>query len=255
MSATHQNSCRFAEQLIDYLYGESARAEEARIEAHLKTCRSCADEIKAFQTVRSSVLEWRAEEFETLIQPKIDRATIVGVAPTVETNESATRFGGWRQIFSFNPAFAAAAVAILIVCAGVVFFALNFSGNQEVAEIGDVKNAVAPIAAPTAENSNRQETRIADDKKPTEKAVAPVQSPLNAPAERERRIEPPKTAVKVSDGAKVETVNRRPKDAGEANKKSAPVKKQRVPNLNDAAEDEDDETIRLADLFAELDTK
>lgn len=45
------------------------------------------------------------------------------------------------------------------------------------------------------------------------------------------------------------------KDANDSVKKIAPVvKKQPIPNLNDA-EDEEDKTVRLADLFDEIDAR
>lgn len=252
MSDKNRNSCQFAEQIIAYLYGENAPNEKTQFEAHLPNCQSCHTEISGLQTVRSSILEWRAAEFENSDQPLIDVSTITGVVPKSEANESAGNFGGWRRFFSFNPVFAAAMAAITVACLGIVFFAVNFSGNQDVARSGEEKNQVKPTAAPTVEISNKATEKIAETSKPTEKIAAPSSRETVNAEERERKITPVKTAVKNSAAPKAEPINRRAGD--ETNKKSAPVKKPSVPNLNDL-EDEADDSIRLADLFAELDTK
>ena len=78
----------------------------------------------------------------------------------------------------------------------------------------------------------------------------------NSPEETKRvkPIEPEKAVVKVSAAAPKNSANNSadaPRESSD--KKPSPIKKQRVPNLNELGEDED-ESIRLADLFDELDT-
>jgi hypothetical protein len=68
---------------------------------------------------------------------------------------------------------------------------------------------------------------------------------------------PSKSIVRVSSSShekNSDSFARSPKETNEAIKKTPPVRKKQIPNLNDA-EDDEDETIRLADLFDELDTK
>jgi anti-sigma factor RsiW len=45
--------------LVAYLYGEVSAAERAAMDAHLATCRACADELSALQGVRDDLGRWQ----------------------------------------------------------------------------------------------------------------------------------------------------------------------------------------------------
>lgn len=259
MLTNNQNSpsCQFAEQIVSYLYGEFEGGEKFKFEAHLKDCSACADEYAGFGLVRSSVLEWRNEDFSKLETPTFATPAIekIKLPPAVST-ESGSWFGDFRKMFSFNPAWAMAALAILVVFAGITFYALNFSSSNEIAEKGSDKNAVKTAVSPTAEVSQKSDDKNNGDKD-VENSVPPTSEIINPPARKEslKQSVPVKATLKVSNSEenKTDNVNRSPK-ANDPIKKTPPVKKRNVPNLNDF-DDEEDETIRLADLFDELDTK
>ncbi len=259
MLNNNHKSCHFAEQTVSYLYGESAASEKTEFESHLKTCSTCADELESFGFVRSAVLDWRNEDFAKMQAPAFDIPAIESensFSPATNPTESRSWFGGFGKIFSFNPALAA--FAVLVVCFGAALFAFKFPGGG--GEIAGNKNDanLAHAASPTVEAALKSETMNStneDFKKSLPSVVKAADS--RRQAARERQIVSIKPAVKVSDSSpKINAGSsaRNLKDGNDSIKKPAPVKKQLVPNLNDA-EDEEDKTIRLADLFDEIDAR
>ncbi len=259
MLNNNHKSCHFAEQTISYLYGESAAGEKIEFESHLKTCPTCADELESFGFVRSAVLDWRNEDFAKLQTPAFDISATKSenvFSPASNSTESRSWFSGFGKIFSFNPALAA--LAVLVVCLGAALFALKFPGGSgEIA--GDENDAdIAQVVAvsPTVEATIKPAQKVADDEDSKISLLPDIKTnDSSRRAARGRQIVAVKSVTKVSDvSSKNDTGNlaRSLKNANDNIKKSTPVKKQPVPNLNDA-EDEEDKTIRLADLFDEID--
>ena len=255
----NHSSCAFAEQLISYLYDESDAREKSGFETHLKSCPTCADELAGFGFVRAAVLDWQTEEFSKLPTPAFDVSadkSKESFSTVVVSTENRSWLDGFRQVFSFNPLRAAAAFGILIICFGILWLALNSSKGDEIAENGSDKNSVQSDVSPTVEIIKNPEGKsvIKDDEKslPSSDVSNPPQG-----IKRQRQDSRNDSAVKVSSGVpKINPDNfaRIPKESNESAKKTPSVRKKQIPNLNDA-EDEEDETIRLADLFDELDAK
>lgn len=78
--------CGREEELVAYLYGESAPEEAAAFRRHLSDCASCVEELAAFGGVRESVGEWREEVMRSI--PALNVAE--RVAP-VTSNASALK--------------------------------------------------------------------------------------------------------------------------------------------------------------------
>ena len=256
----HKNSsCDYAEQMLSYLYGEADAREKSNFETHLKNCSTCADELAAFGFVRSAVLDWRAERFLKLPTPAFEipaAESKESFSTAVASNETRSWIAEFRQMFSLNSMNAAAAFGVLIVCAAIAWFAFNFSGDKEMAENGNdriIKTAVSPTAE-IIKKPEEKNIAAKDDEKSLPSSVIANSPP---PIKREKSDSPNKSVIKVSSNAlKNDSDNsaRNPKEMNEAVKKTPSVRKKQIPNLNDA-NDEADETIRLADLFDELDTK
>ena len=254
----HNSSCAFNEQLVSYLYGEYDGAEKVKFETHLKDCSNCADELASLGFVRSSISDWKAAEFSSLATPDFD----ISFIEAAETDSSRTHnwFDEFKKIFTFNPQLAAAAFAGLIVCVGIALFALNFSGNRsEVAQNIDNTNSTKTSVSPIVEiKPKSEEAKVTTTKEEKTSAITKTADlPKTTAAREQPSATTDKTVVKVSSDApknNSETPVRSPKMANNEVKKPSPVQKRKVPNLNNLEEDED-ETIRLADLFAELDTK
>jgi len=245
--------------MVSYLYGEADAREKTKFETHLKNCSTCADELAAFGFVRSAVLDWRAEGVSKLPTPAIEIPAAEykeSFSTTVVLAESRSWFAGFRQMFSLNSMKATAAFGILIVCAGIVWFAFSFSGN-DISENGDDVKPIQVAVTPTVEIAKKSEEESVADKN-NEKSLPSYQiTKSTPPIKREKTGSPNKSIIRASSNAPKNNSDnsiRNPKEASEDSKKTASVRKKRIPNLNDV-EDEEDETIRLSDLFDELDTK
>lgn len=58
--------CARGEELLAYLYGESAPAAAADFRRHLTDCESCVEELAAFGGVREGLGEWREEVMRSI---------------------------------------------------------------------------------------------------------------------------------------------------------------------------------------------
>ncbi len=61
---TETNSCVEKDVLIDYLYGEADAVARTRVEAHLRSCAQCADEVRGLKEVRGTLKVWVPPEAE-----------------------------------------------------------------------------------------------------------------------------------------------------------------------------------------------
>ncbi len=256
----NHKSCAFAEQIISYLYGEINAADKNKFETHLKSCLMCADELEEISAVRSSVHDWRIKEFSILETPTFhipsnNRAE--SFSTTSVSTETTSWYGNLRRMFSFNPARATAALGVLVVCIGIALFLIRLSDTGEVAQNRDKNNSVQTIVSPSVESKKEKEEKNIIGQ-PDEKSALFKDHNLSTETKSEKQIAPSKSIVKVSNNTvpRTDAINsaRNSKDANDGIKKTSPVQKRRVPTLTDTDEDEDD-SIRLADLFAEIDAK
>lgn len=107
--------CGRGEELIAYLYGESAPAEAADFRRHLAGCAACGEELAAFGGVRASVGEWREEVMRSI--PALNVAEAFEVNRTRPRKRSAS--AALREFFSLSPLWlrAATAAALVLFCA------------------------------------------------------------------------------------------------------------------------------------------
>ncbi len=268
MLNNNHKSCHFAEQTISYLYGETEASDRVKFEAHLEDCSQCADELAGFSFVRSAVLDWRNEDFVKLQTPSFNIPALElknPSAPATSPTESRSWFGGFGKIFAFNPVLSAS-LAVLVVCFGAALLTLDFSGGDENAGNENSAKLAQAAVSPMVEASKKAETTTIADKdskniagKDSKKSLPPDVKAADSSrqAKGEKQIMPVKSAVKVSYGSpKIDAGSsaRNLKDASDnikSIKKPMSVRKQQVPNLNVA--DDEDETLRLADLFDEID--
>jgi Putative zinc-finger len=246
----HNSSCAFEEQIVSYLYDEASKQEKIEFETHLKTCANCAGELSGFGFVRSSIQEWRNEEIFALEMPALEIPALK--TATVE-RESSSWLENLKRVFSFSPKFAFGALAALVICAGLVVLALNFSGNRNIAD-SEVKQP-EPILA--SNKINEEKIAAPKDEKVSDIAPAPLKQETadnkfvekSLPTKKDSRVKAPNAAPKNKINA--------PKSnnfATNKNKKTDKLEKQEIPTLSDFDEDED-ESLRLADLFSEIDTE
>jgi hypothetical protein len=242
----HNGSCEFASELVDYMYGEIAESGRNTFDAHLPGCESCTAELAGISSARLSVMEWRAAEFDSLKTPAI-------VIPYDKVERDAEQ--GWlaslRGFFASSPGWAAAAaiVPISVVCLGVALFTFDLFGPVEVArQDNSSSNTPTPTRKSNPGVSNPQTppevaaSKPAQDKDLTDESIEkPAPTSVKAAERPTSRTRKAKT-VSADTPAKV------------VDQTQPPTQRRRAPRLNNF-EDEEDDSLRLADLFAQTDTE
>jgi hypothetical protein len=245
----HKNSnCGFSEELVSYLYGETASAENAAFEKHLSGCSACAEELEAFSGVHFSINDWKLKEFANLATPSIE----IPYEKAEKTLEVTNIAGSWlsallRDKFSLSPrgwSLATASFAVLAVAIGIALFALNFRKNNEVAE----SNKNNPVVVPTVEKTTEPANSNANQNKQTNREVKSPNEPKSLQPE-------------VATTTTPELKNTRVVKASNNPRPQPKVENANVQKNNEVApkivveEDDEDNTLRLAELFDEIDTK
>lgn len=133
--AANMRGCERAEQLVAYLYGESAPEEALDFRRHLAGCEVCGAELAAFGGVREGLAEWREEVVRSI--PALNVAERVApfasaskaeahaqeVTHAVEATRAHTRTrsaaAALREFFTLSPLWlrVGTAAAVLVVCA------------------------------------------------------------------------------------------------------------------------------------------
>lgn len=254
MNNDHQNSdCAFGEALVAYLYDEASEHEKARFEAHLVHCGQCADELEAFSGVHFSIGDWKTRQFDGLDLPAI---RIPSEKPLAEPEVSLEQgwLSGLRNLLTLSSTWsmATAALAVMAIGVGIALIALNSrQGGKDVAAGNQSSN---PIAAPTIEK--------------TPDAPAASISPSNASgnqADLKQETKNPETKASVEQNTKNARAvkisgNQRQPQRAENSPKSDDVKRSNKVNKDVPAPkiievDEEDDSLRLAELFDEIGTR
>jgi hypothetical protein len=240
----HNPSCAFAEQIVSYLYGEAGTKEKAAFHVHLNSCSNCADELAGFGFVRSSIVEWKKEEFSNLETPSIKIPYPIAVS--TEKQSWVTEL---RKLFALSPAWSTA-LAVAAVCVGLTLLVFNFSNSNEVAEDNNkpMESVVLPIVEMQVEQPKESISDETANQTPMDKQSKPSEiAPRVAPKNRiiKATNNPTKNNSVEQNSNNVANV-RKIKD----DKNTLAVQKQRVPKLNNL-EEEEDNSLRLADLFTE----
>lgn len=265
------SSCSFAEQTISYLYDEIDVSGKAAVEKHLRTCAVCADEITGFGIVRSSILDWQREEFFQLEIPKIEipnnECEKLPLRVSV-SNKTQSWIGKLREFFTVSPVWATASALLLVtICVGLFAVNHNFSGDKQMAE-GDNKNSTQTSVSHESENkteiasetNSNNSTNINSQQKSSSPNVINVHefSPKNLQQAAKRS-----SVVKVSSDRRIasraELAAKNTKNLPIVRKidvsgyvaANAPTKARRIPTLNNI-EEEEEETLHLADLLEEV---
>ena len=254
----HNNaSCAFAEQTVSYLYGEVNAVEKTVFETHLKSCANCSEEFAGFGAIRSSIIEWRNEEFLSLETPLME----IPYKKTQGFYNSEIGSPSWfdklRNFFSLSPALTASvSFAIIAICIGILFFANKSSNDLEVAGF-DNKNTEKPFTSPTVDKeitptlstTDASEKRIAEANNGNQEMISKSKDGRK------------NTIVKAATNSGIAlkdsnlTANSPEiKEANRVNKNVPSVQVNRIPKLN-SVEEEEDTSLRLAELLDDADAK
>jgi hypothetical protein len=253
MNGTNYNSpCSFADEVVEYIYDEMSGETKAKFETHVANCNSCADELTGFGIVRSQVSDWKLMEFSPMTTPIVQ----LPIVQTVENTQVKRRwFESLRDLVMLSPAWMTqtAAFAGLMICFGLAFYAFNFQKPIAVDDVMpvDVIAKATPNALPTppvkVSPTPKDETVESTSKNATNQPTKPTVAVVKTMS--------PTTAKKVV----VQTVQTDVKPIVTKNKPNRPAKtnnqtKQSDVNLLSNEEDEDD-SLRLSDLFDEVSMK
>ena len=229
--------CDRIAEIVPYIYGEATAAERLDFETHLPECEPCTDEFAAIAEARFAVYEWNREEFASIPTPPF---TIPYEKQPVIAESFASKLSkifGLPQFPAWGSAAAAFGALVLFIGIGAIIFYGSRSGNNE-------------IAANSSRNitSNAAVTPAID--------VPPAGEPVKAAVPA---VVPARTAsVKVSSGrttrGSLNTV-RRIADRPISTQAKANIRRdpRSAPTLSGVDDDVDD-SLRLSDLFAEVDS-
>jgi hypothetical protein len=256
-------NCAFAENVADFLYGEIATDDKAVFDAHLKTCRQCADELKSFGAVRASILDWRAFEFDRLETPTIEYKPI-----RPNAFETAVRtqspFSSWRRLFTFAPAFAFAAVTLFLIV-GIVLVARNFTESEPLAKVKNQPNNAQATVSSAESHNNQPAISVSDSNKNENKFDSETANSTGSKDETARNVGEPrivKTANARRANVRVENLKVQKIYNSAANKAAFGSNQtvahnelntnlRRAPKLSGVEDEEDDASLRLSDLLDE----
>lgn len=214
--------CGFEETLIACLYGEATERERSAFESHVAGCANCTREYAAFEGFRSDMAEWSHEAVQI---PPIPN-------PAETAGSDGLRSAGFVQsllgLLTANRGLAAAGLAaavLLAAAAPLVFRSGVFETGTELAA------------------DNTAAVRRDDGK------TARTATPSPAPAEPEGKKTDSTVPEEGAGTTRRQSQERRP--ARETPKSAKSAKPQTNVTLTEIDEDED-ESLRLSDLFAEL---
>lgn len=233
----HNTSCKGNDKIVGYIFGELAPAERDQFEAHLEDCSSCIDELAAVSVSHFEVSEWRKAEFEPL-------ATPVFAIPY-----RLTFMQRLQSTFGFAPGWvttAGAMASLLVVAAVGFFFASNYFSNYEVAAV--IENSNRPPILPQKVSSADVVNGSAENDRDNMQFNGEDAS-KQEPAERPVTKKADNVAPKV-----VRAYTVKEPQFGTKPKKVKPDVTVSNPRLSDF-EDDEDESLRLSDLFADIDTR
>ena len=128
-STPSSRGCERAEDLVTYLYGETAPSEARSFASHLDACAPCRDEMAAFGVMRTKVGALREELVS--VTPRIDFAAAFGAESSARTRVARKRsaLAALREFFTLSPLWlrAGSVAATVAVCA---LAALTFARTE-----------------------------------------------------------------------------------------------------------------------------
>lgn len=222
--------CAFHGELLSFLYGEMPAGRANSFREHLGSCPECGSEFAALSSLRRSIGDWKSE-FDRVETPSIELPDRV---PTVAgpARRDPTFLESVRTFLSGFPALAAGSLGLLAIVGGIAIYLISGSDHSEIARENGNRNTPAATPSPTA-------------------APQTVQIP-------EKPIGPETAPKKANDARTVGIADKRPNRTMRTDTRKVAgnePKRRRGANPTLLGEDdEEDDSIRLADLFDEIGT-
>ena len=131
---TKTNACVEKDRLIDYLYGEADAEARTRVEAHLRSCTRCADEVGGLKDIRGTLEAWLPPEAE------LGFRLVSGAQP----EPASVSF--WGQLRR-PPAWGLATAAVLVLAVGATIARPEVRVGPDGMEIRIGWSEAGPVAA------------------------------------------------------------------------------------------------------------
>lgn len=230
----HNKACSFEGDLIGYLYNELSQGDRASFENHLAGCHLCTEEFAGISEARFAVYEWQKLEFAPMKTPRI-------VIP-YEIRQTAALFDGLRAVLSRGWAVGSLSFAALTLAAGLGFFVLSDGDDIVLSNLNTTQSSIGESSKVSEESGDvRSSSSLVQDKiiESEESIARPATVRITA-----RQRQAPKRRIEKSNDR--QRISPRPAPAVTAVVNNAPTLNQ--------FEDVEDESLRLADLFADLDS-
>ena len=143
---TETNSCVEKDALIDYLYGEVDADARTRVEAHLRSCEPCADEVRELTDVRGTLEAWAPP------------AAGLGFRVVSDAHSESAPVSFWGRL-RHPPAWGRAAAAVLVLAAGAAITRpeLEIGRGEMVLRLGWSDTASDVVTQPEAEPASRSD--------------------------------------------------------------------------------------------------
>ena len=143
---TETNSCVEKDALIDYLYGEVDADARTRVEAHLRSCEPCADEVRELTDVRGTLEAWAPP------------AAGLGFRVVSDAHSEPAPVSFWGRL-RHPPAWGLAAAAVLVLAAGAAITRpeLEIGRGEMVLRLGWSDTASDVVTQPEAEPASRSD--------------------------------------------------------------------------------------------------
>ncbi len=248
LNDNHQNlSCNFTEEIISYLYNEMNLSEKLNFEAHLPECAICAREIADFTFVRSEIFNWKSNEFDQCSTPIIEIPYQDSVQPVRPVQISLPWYNRVRDYFSLSPIWltASTALALLAICFGLVLVAINSLKTTEV----KLAQKNQPNATPTIEVKNVNSTNS------TVEPTKPKTSTTSVPPTENSTENAATTNVRGKQSKKPQNATPKrnlPLNSDKNENTITPKFNKKTNSKSLTGEDEEDNSLRLSDLFDEI---
>ncbi len=227
-----ERSCLNGDEIVSYLYGEMTDSRRTLFEIHLLDCAACTDEFAGLSLARLGVYEWNRDEFAAMETP------LIAIPYEKESSEKVSWLESWLGPIFSTPKWAiGGGLAFAMLFLG---FTLFTAGNLD----NDITAAnVAPVNITAADSDTKQMVEVVQhkplyNKEKEEIAIRPVKASVTSHSRKRSNLSDQATAQ-----IKDPTVRKNNSEI-----------KAKAPRLNNF-EDEDDNTLRLADLFADADTR
>ena len=147
---TETSSCVEKDALIDFLYGEADADARTRVEAHLRVCAQCADEVVTLRQVRGTLEAWVPPEAE------------LGFRLVSDADPEPAPVSFWRQL-QRRPVWGLAAAAAVLVLAAAAFISkpeVQFGRDGMVVRIGWTETGSEALSQASTDLASRSDLAV-----------------------------------------------------------------------------------------------